>query len=522
MARRAQALTDPSRAMVYLRVSTEEQAQNGASLAAQHREAMEYAARSRLKVVQVYTERGATGTDDNRPEFRRMLATLAEPGNRVGTVLVVHTSRFMRDATKARLHKAQLRRQGVRVVSVQQHVDDDPNGHFIEGMFELIDQLESEQIGRRTRAGMKQNARNGFWNGSKPPFGFRVVSVPGPGDRPKRKLEVDPAESEVVRQVFALYLANHGAVGVASELNAAGARHRGKYWDRDKVLRVVSDTAVVGEARWGRRNARTGVAAPEEDVAVVPVEPIVDRELFDLAQAERACRDPDKNPGRASPLLLAGLVRCGHCSERYELQTTGKQRPDGGRYAYYQCSAARRRGVGSTCPGRPLPTEALDRAVLEFLIDKLFSVERCNGILKEVVERDGLLRHRAAQERRRWESEARSLRRRQAKLIESIETAAVAAHLLGPRLAEVASELQHVDSILHKVRVIHESPAQLYAPQTLERFRALITEEFLSDEGTARAYLRATVESVVVRTDGGVEVVGKKPSDADSETAAAW
>lgn len=328
--KRQAALTDPSRAVVYARVSTEEQAK-GASLAAQVAEAREFAERSKLSVVAEYLERGATGTDDRRPEFRRMLDDLAASANRVGTILVVHTSRFMRDAAKARVHKVQLRRQGVRVVSVQQPVEDDATGRFVEGMFELIDQLESEQIGRRTRAGMRQNAVNGFWNGSAPPFGFRAVQVPGPGVRAKRKLQVEPSEAELVGRVFALYLAHNGAIAVAKQLNESGARYRGKLWDRDRVLRVISSTAVVGHVPWGRRDPVTGVALADEKIAFVEVEPIVEQELFDLAQAEREKRDPEKNPGRAasSPLLLAGLVRCGQCGARYELQTAGKLRPDG-------------------------------------------------------------------------------------------------------------------------------------------------------------------------------------------------
>lgn len=490
--RRHSTLTDPSRAVVYARVSTEEQAK-GASLDAQLAEAREFAKRNGLTIVAEYVERGATGTDDRRPEFQRMLADLASPANRVGTVEVVHTSRFMRDAAKARVHKVQLRRQGIRVVSVQQPVEDDATGRFVEGMFELIDQLESEQIGRRTRAGMRQNAVNGFWNGSAPPFGFRVVAVPGPGGRAKRKLEVDPADAELVGRVFALYLANNGAVAVAKQLNASGARHRGKLWDRDRVLRVISSTAVVGRVPWGRRDPLTGSPVSDDKVAFLAVEPIVEQELFDLAQAERENRDPEKNPGRAasSPLLLAGLVRCGQCGARYELQTAGKVRPDGSRYAYYQCSAARRSGVGSACQGHPVPVEELDTAVIEFLARQLFDQRRCRVILEELVEREGVLRHRAARERRRWEAEARGLDTRRAKLLEAVETGEMPAALVAQRLTDVTTAFADATAKLKEVAVIHETPPQLYAPETLARFEGLLREALGADAGVARAYLHA-------------------------------
>lgn len=508
------ALTDPSRAVVYARVSTEEQAR-GASLDAQLGEAREFAERNGLAVVGEYVERGATGTDDRRPEFRRMLDDLAAPGNRVGTILVVHTSRFMRDAAKARVHKVQLRRQGVRVVSVQQPVEDDATGRFVEGMFELIDQLESEQIGRRTRAGMRQNAVNGFWNGSAPPFGYRVVPVPGSGGKAKRKLQVDPSEAELVGRVFALYLANNGAVAVARRLNSDGTRYRGKLWDRDKVLHVISNPAAVGRVPWGRRDPATGAPLANDKVTFVAVEPIIDQDLFDLAQAEREKRDPEKNPGRAasSPLLLAGLVRCGQCGARFELQTAGKMRPDGSRYAYYQCSAARRSGVGGACGGHPVPVEVLDRGVIEFLTRQLFEQRRCRVIIEELVEREGVLRHRAARERRRWETEARGLETRRARLLEAVENGDMPANLVAQRLTDVTTALADAQAKLKQVAVIHEAPPQLYAPETLARFETMMRGALVGDAGIARAYLHALVGGVVVSEGGGVRVVGQLQRD---------
>ena len=79
----------------------------------------------------------------------------------------------------------QMAKRGIRVVAIQQEVSDDPNGRFAEGMFELIDQLESETNGVRTRAGMAENARQGFFNGSRAPFGFRVERIAMPTGAPR-------------------------------------------------------------------------------------------------------------------------------------------------------------------------------------------------------------------------------------------------------------------------------------------------------------------------------------------------
>ena len=67
-------------------------------------------------------------------------------------------------------------------------------------MFELIDQLESETNGARTRAGMAENARQGYFNGSRPPFGFRVEKI-ATSAGPKNKLVIEPG-AELVRESF--------------------------------------------------------------------------------------------------------------------------------------------------------------------------------------------------------------------------------------------------------------------------------------------------------------------------------
>jgi len=139
------------KAVGYARVSTPEQAEKDLSLPAQMASIRRYAQDRGLALAGEFVERGVSGTDDNRPEFRRMLEEIYRPNSEVGMVIVTHGSRFMRNATRARVHKEQLRRHGIRVLAIQQAVSDDPNGHFAEGMFELIDQLESETNGVRTR-----------------------------------------------------------------------------------------------------------------------------------------------------------------------------------------------------------------------------------------------------------------------------------------------------------------------------------------------------------------------------------
>lgn len=140
----------------YLRVSTVEQAEKELSLTAQRRSAEEFADRHDAIIEHHYLEPGASGTATHRPVFNELLGDALAPGSTISTIVVHHTSRFTRDATHVRVVKKQLRRAGVRVLSVTQELTEDPMGTLMEGFFECIDQYESELNGLRTSAAMRE------------------------------------------------------------------------------------------------------------------------------------------------------------------------------------------------------------------------------------------------------------------------------------------------------------------------------------------------------------------------------
>jgi site-specific DNA recombinase len=171
--------TERTRWVSYLRVSTVEQAEKELSLSAQRRSAEEFAAGHDAVIEHHYVEPGASGTDTHRTVFNALLGDALRPGSTISTIVVHHTSRFTRDATHARVVKKELRRAGVRLVSVTQELAEDPMGTLMEGFFECIDQYESEVNGLRTAAAMREAVRQGFYPGGLTPYGFCKRSIEG-------------------------------------------------------------------------------------------------------------------------------------------------------------------------------------------------------------------------------------------------------------------------------------------------------------------------------------------------------
>jgi len=181
-------------AYAYTRVSTVEQSQ-GMSLDGQLRSIETHAAQKGLSIVRSFVDRGVSGTAADRPAFQEMIEHLLAPSNKVKAVVVVHTSRFMRDVELARRYKRELKKRGVRVVAVQQETSEDENGELMEGIYELFDQHESRIIGARTKAAMLENARQGYFNGSLAPFGFQIERVKL-GTKTTQKLALHPEEAK--------------------------------------------------------------------------------------------------------------------------------------------------------------------------------------------------------------------------------------------------------------------------------------------------------------------------------------
>ena len=156
-------------------------------------------------MVADYVEPGMSATDDRRPEFQRMIdaATTKPPAFEM---VVVHSySRFFRDQFQLEFYVRRLAKNGVRLVSITQELGDDRINNMIRQIMALFDEYQSRENAKHTLRAMKENARQGYWNGSLPPIGYRIVEAAGQrGHRTKKTLEIDPIQAETVRLIFSL------------------------------------------------------------------------------------------------------------------------------------------------------------------------------------------------------------------------------------------------------------------------------------------------------------------------------
>ncbi len=94
---------------------------------------------------------------------------------------------------------------------------------------------------------MKENARHGFWNGGPPPYGYRAVTVEVRADANKKRLEIDPAEAAIVREVFELHRQGNGIRSIAHHLSCKGLTYRkGRKFTGGLVHQILTREAYAG------------------------------------------------------------------------------------------------------------------------------------------------------------------------------------------------------------------------------------------------------------------------------------
>lgn len=166
-----------TRAAIYLRVSTGRQAEQDLSIPDQKKQTTAWCEARGWEVVAEYVEPGASAMDDKRPEFQRMIERACD-GENAFDVIVVHSfSRFFRDAFGLEFYVRKLAKHNVRLMSMTQELGEDPAQVMMRQVIALFDEYQSRENAKHVIRAMKENTRQGFWNGSRPPLGYRVVDA---------------------------------------------------------------------------------------------------------------------------------------------------------------------------------------------------------------------------------------------------------------------------------------------------------------------------------------------------------
>lgn len=279
---------------LYIRVSTDAQYEEGYSVDAQKQKLEQYCKLKDITDYEFYIDGGWSGSNIDRPEIKRLMDEII--GGKVGAVIVYKLDRLSRSQKDTIFMLEEVfNPYNCSFVSLNENFDTTtPYGKAMIGILSVFAQLERENIRERTRMGMYERVKSGYWmGGGRVPFGYDYDA--------NRDILVPNEHAEDVRQIFDLYLQGYSTTALAKMFDVSGDKQITNILDRVTYLGKIN---FCGEIIDGLH------------------EPIIDEQTWNNVQSERQKRSTKGIV--TSSYLLTGLIYCGKCGARMRYQKWGK------------------------------------------------------------------------------------------------------------------------------------------------------------------------------------------------------
>ena len=226
-------------AVAYARFSSA--GQNEASIEQQLRDIYKWADDHGYSVIGEYKDFARSAykeaTEQQRPEFRRMIDDSKK--HEFQAVIVWKMDRFARSRYDSAIFKRELKKNNVKVCSAMEQIGDGPEGIILEGLMDSFAEYYSANLSQNVKRGLTDNARK-FKVIGKTPLGYMK-------DPETSRYKIEPSEAEIVKKIFADYVAGASAVSIFTELNKAGIKTKeGHNFDKNSIRKILKNERYTG------------------------------------------------------------------------------------------------------------------------------------------------------------------------------------------------------------------------------------------------------------------------------------
>ena len=364
------------RALIYARVSSDEQGEHGYSIQTQIDAMQKYSDDHGLIVVRVFQE-NHTGAELDRPELESARAMLER--NEADALVVYSSDRLTRNLAHSIILREEFQAAGIELHTVSRGISENTaEGRLTENVEAVIAEYEREKIRERSRRGRRAKAASGKWVGTGyAPFGYKSI-----GMRKDKELIVDDEEAAIVRLIFQLYLGDDenapiSYTKIARKLTAdgikppGGAGGPGRGWYEKTVRAVISRRAYIGEFFYAGHTIR------------LPELAIIEESLFRLAQLRREKNRLLGKRNQKRQYLLSGYIRCS-CGSTMAGGLTHRRL----NLAYYRCSRQTHYQHLPKCNASHVRADVADTLVWCWLCELLSDDDQLQHGLRRMAERD--------------------------------------------------------------------------------------------------------------------------------------
>jgi site-specific DNA recombinase len=484
--------TGTTAAVLYLRVSTKEQAEMGGevegySIPAQREAGLRKAQQLNASVVAEFVDRGESAKSADRPELQRLLAFVEESPT---TYVIVHkVDRLARNRADDVHINLALRKAGVTLVSCTENIDETPSGMLLHGIMSSIAEFYSQNLANEVIKGSVQKAKAGGTVG-KAPTGYRNIRQWVNG-REIRTVEVDPERGPLMRWAFDRYATGewtlrelHDAVTAKGLTSTGGPRTSSKPLSLSNFNRLLKTRYYTGVVTY------RGVTYPGAHP------PLISQQTFDRVQAVLAAHGVSGEKQRIHHHYLKGSVFCGRCGSRLSIMNAKNRW--GTVYPYFYCLG--RAGKRTGCTQRAILIDGVEEAVIEEWARRDLSKAERQDLEAFVLEELQIRRREGDAERKRQEHRIQQLHDERQKLLQAHYAGAIPLELLKSEQARITRETEQAERLLaaSQLRFGEVAHALQQALDLVENCQATYVSV---DARTRRRMNQALFERLVVDED---------------------
>ncbi|MGJ9381770.1 recombinase family protein [Salipaludibacillus sp. CF4.18] len=290
------------RVAIYIRVSTNEQVQEGYSIKAQRMKLEAYAVSQGWDIVQYYVDEGLSAKDMNRVELKRMLGSLDK--DVFDCVLVYRLDRLTRSVLDLYEMIKLFEKHDVKFKSATEVYDTTTaTGRLFVTLIASLAQWERENTGERISFGMEQKAREGKWVSNTPPYGYNKSGL----DR----LEINPIEAKIIKEMYTLYTSGQSIFGIAKNLNQRKVKSKRDYsWRQGPVRYILNNPVYTGTIRYNYRKNKENYFEIENAVPA-----IIEKDTFNLVQEIMKKRSGFHPRSATSSYPFSKIAKCARCGK---------------------------------------------------------------------------------------------------------------------------------------------------------------------------------------------------------------
>jgi site-specific DNA recombinase len=328
-------------AVIYARYSSDSQTEQ--SIEGQLRVCEQYAKNNDFVILNTYIDRAMTGTNDNRPDFQKMIK---DSSNKEFEFIIVYKlDRFSRNKYETAKYKKILKDNGVKLVSAMENIPDTPEGIILESLLEGMAEYYSAELAQKVKRGMHETRLKGNYQGGGLPYGYKIDG---------KKIVIDDTKVDTVRYIFKQYAMGKSVNEIINELIQMGIYCHSKNVCKNTIYNMLKNERYIGKY------------TKDNEVYTNMFPRIIDDETFAKVKARRGINHYGKKSIQTIYLFKNKLV-CGYCGKSISAECCRNKY--GKKTCYYKCIGIKKYRNG--CIKKTIRQEILEKYLFDTILTEL-------------------------------------------------------------------------------------------------------------------------------------------------------